>query len=191
MIDNQWKLFECLQLARAEVGLILRNGKIIEGSLYKVWALGYNKIRMKVGESDSEFGGIFVDTWPQEIIAVKFKIETDLKSLGFQPYQEKQKNLIDVWRNDLNEVEHDLYWDRYDLFQYLLHGNYIVDKVGVMLRNGMEFTGKLELVQTDRVLLSLEDTGESPSYLDFHPMMASGVRHEIGSKGWPYDPREC
>ena len=77
MIDNQWKLFECLQLARAEVGLILRNGKIIEGSLYKVWALGYNKIRMKVGESDSEFGGIFVDTWPQEIIAVKFKIETD------------------------------------------------------------------------------------------------------------------
>jgi hypothetical protein len=192
MIDDQWRLFQCLQSVRAEVGLVLRSRKIIEGSLYKVWGLGYNKIRVKVGESsDSEYGGIFVDTWPQEVIATKFKVATDFRSIGFLPYQEKQVELYEVWRSDLDKTEHDLFWDRYDLFHYLRHGKYCVDEVRITLTNGIEFTGSLELVRTDRILLSLVDSDKFHTYLDFHPLMVSAVRFEVGSKGWPYDPREC
>lgn len=53
----------------------------------------------------------------------------------------------------------------------------------------MEFTGSLELVRNDRVLLSLGSTEEIHTYLDIHPLTAiSAVQFEVGSRGWPYGP---
>lgn len=131
MIDDQWQLFECLKSAQAKVGLILRNGMTIEGWLYKTIGEGHYKLRVKIGEpSDgSRFGGVFKDTWLRQVIAVKFELATDFKSLGFKPYEKKVGLYYDTSRAELSEIEGDLFWDTYDLASYLLHGSMLLIKL--------------------------------------------------------------
>jgi hypothetical protein len=189
-IDDQWELFQCLMSVQAKVGLILRSGSIVEGLLYKMLGQQFKKLRVKIGESEDGHGiGIFMDTWPRQVVATRFDLATDFKGLGFEPYLEKQMgSYYDTSWQDLDEIEGDLFWDVYDVLSYLFHGKYCVEKIGIVLINGMEFTGRLELVSNDRALLSLGSAGEIQTYLDVPLMMISTVRFEVGAKGWPHAP---
>lgn len=192
LFGDRLDLLRCLFAEKAKVEIILQNGFFFAGFLARPPA--EDKIRTKTkGELDDlSDRGIYVDTWPREIAAIKFETTKSFKNLFFKPYQGKQPSYSST--PPLDSDEHASYEDTYELLVFFLEGKRqgSVRQVEVVLVGGNTFKGALEIVDKNRVLLALEESTKSKNvYLDLHPLMISAVQFEIGSAGWPYDPTAC
>ncbi len=191
VFGDRLALLQHLKDEEAKVEIILKNGFVCAGWLCR---LENDKIRIKMkGNVDDISGrGVYVDTWPREIAAIKFEIPKNYKDLGFEPYEEKKL----PYAADmplLNSPWHELYKDKYDLLGFLYDGKRqkSVEQVEVILKGGNLFKGALEIVNEKRVLFALEEQRENNVYLDTHLSMISAVQFEIGEAGWPYDSTAC
>lgn len=182
---DRLELLKEFQLLDLKVCLFLKSGLEFSGRIFRVEK---DKIRIITKERKLMKETFYLDTWPQQIIAIQFEANMPYYELPFKPYQVKQSDYCD-FPILKGRKGYELYGDIHDLLGYYLEGKRQVNTVyvDIFLSNGKRFTGSLEIVNADRVLLSLDTN----TYLDFHPSVVSAVLCKIGEQGWPYDPTAC